>query len=99
GCGRLDAPHDDTPHDGDPQGVLCVSDLARHVGVCSTRRATSKLNIMPLWLCSAMWQCAIQRPGFDTSRRMSTVCPDRTRTVSFHTRLSSGSSSLDKTRN
>ena len=35
---------------------------------------TLKLNIIPLWLCSAMWQCAIHRPGFVTSSRMSTVC-------------------------
>ena len=45
---------------------------------------TWKLNIMPLWLCSAMWQCAIQRPGLVTSSRMSTVSPARTSTVSFH---------------
>jgi hypothetical protein len=32
-----------------------------------------KLNIIPLSWCSAMWQCAIQVPGFVTSRRMSTV--------------------------
>src|SRR5438309_1841717 len=30
-----------------------------------------------------MWQCAIQRPGFVTSSRMSTVSPVRTSTVSF----------------
>ena len=34
-----------------------------------------KLNIIPLSWCSAMWQCAIQRPGFVTSSRMSTVSP------------------------
>src|SRR2546423_14505759 len=41
----------------------------------SGRRATLKLNIMPLWLCSAMWQCAIPSPGLETSSRMSTVPP------------------------
>ena len=30
----------------------------------SGRRATLKLNIMPLSVCSAMWQCAIHSPGF-----------------------------------
>ena len=25
--------------------------------------STRKLNIIPFWLCSAMWQCAIHRPG------------------------------------
>jgi hypothetical protein len=30
-----------------------------------------KLNIMPLCTCSAMWQCAIQGPGLDTSNSMS----------------------------
>ena len=38
-------------------------------------RSTVKLNIMPLCMCSAMWQCAIHRPGLVTSNRMSTVCP------------------------
>src|SRR4051794_23247027 len=51
--------------------------------------ATLKLNIIPLSWCSAMWQCAIQRPGLVTSRRMSTVSPVRTRTVSFQTRFAS----------
>ncbi len=31
-----------------------------------------------------MWQCAIQRPGLLTSKRMSTLSPVRTSTVSFH---------------
>src|SRR6185312_10278933 len=52
-------------------------------------RATVKLNIMPLCMCSAMWQCAIHNPGLVTSNKMSTVCPVRTSTVSFHTRLGS----------
>ena len=30
------------------------------------------MNITPLSWCSAMWQCAIHRPGFVTSSRMST---------------------------
>src|SRR6476659_2986666 len=51
--------------------------------------STLKLNIIPLSWCSAMWQCAIQRPGLVTSSRMSTVSPVRTRTVSFQTRFSS----------
>src|SRR5439155_14811962 len=63
-----------------------------------SRRATLKLNIIPLWMCSAMWQCAIHSPGLDTSSRMSTVCPDRNSTVSFHTRLGSGKPSLDRMR-
>ena len=55
-----------------------------------TRHAvTSKLNIMPLSWCSAMWQCAIQRPTLVTSRTMSTVSPVRTSTVSLHTRFGS----------
>ena len=37
------------------------------------RRATLKLNIMPLCMCSAIWQWAIHRPGLVTSKRMSTV--------------------------
>ena len=45
-----------------------------------------------------MWQCAIQRPGLVTSRRMSTVSPARTSTVSFHTRFDSGTSSRAMTR-
>ena len=49
-----------------------------------------KLNIIPLSVCSAMWQCAIHKPGFVTSSRMSTVWPARTSTVSFQTRLASG---------
>ena len=47
--------------------------------------ATSKLNIIPLSWCSAMWQCAIQWPGLSMSSRMSTTSPVRTRTVSFQT--------------
>jgi hypothetical protein len=34
-------------------------------------RATLKLNIMPLCMCSAMWQWAIHGPGLDTSNSMS----------------------------
>src|SRR4051812_45545068 len=55
--------------------------------------ATSKLNIIPLSVCSAMWQWAIQSPGFVTSRRMSTASPARSSTVSFQTRLASGTPS------
>src|SRR3954452_10022512 len=65
----------------------------------SGRRATLKLNIMPLWLCSAMWQWAIHSPGLETSSKMSTVSPARSSTVSFHTRLGSGCPSRDRTRN
>ena len=36
-------------------------------------RATVKLNIMPLCMCSAMWQWAIHRPGLVTSNKMSTT--------------------------
>ena len=36
-----------------------------------------------------MWQCAIQMPGLVTSRRMSTVSPVRTSTVSLQTRFGS----------
>src|SRR5262249_26273504 len=61
-------------------------------------RATVKLNIMPLCMCSAMWQCAIHNPGLDTSNKMSTVCPVRTSTVSFHTRFGSGAPSRASTR-
>ena len=38
-------------------------------------RATLKLNIMPLCMCSAMWQWAIHNPGLDTSNKMSTTWP------------------------
>jgi hypothetical protein len=38
---------------------------------------TSKLNIIPLSVCSAMWQCAIHSPGLETNSRRSTVSPDR----------------------
>src|SRR3954453_18394092 len=59
---------------------------------------TSKLNIIPLSWCSAMWQCAIQYPGLVTSNRMFTVCPVVIRTVSFQTRLSSSMPSRSSTR-
>ena len=60
--------------------------------------ATSKLNIIPLSWCSAMWQCAIQCPGLVTSSRMSTTSPVRTSTVSLQTRLGSGAPSRAMTR-
>ena len=44
---------------------------------------------MPLSWCSAMWQCAIQRPTLVTSSTMSTISPVRTSTVSLHTRFGS----------
>src|SRR5215211_1621597 len=62
-------------------------------------RATLKLNIMPLCMCSAMWQWAIHRPGLVTSNKMSTTWPVRTSTVSFQTRLGSGTPSRARTRN
>ena len=62
-------------------------------------RVTSKLNIIPLSWCSAMWQCAIHRPALVTSSTMSTVSPVRTSTVSFHTRLGSATPSRARTRN
>ena len=61
--------------------------LSVRAGHRAAPRSTVKLNIMPLCMCSAMWQWAIHRPGLVTSNRMSTVCPVRTRTVSFQTRL------------
>src|SRR6185437_16084948 len=61
--------------------------------------STWKLNIMPLSWCSAMWQCAIQMPGFVTCSRMSTVSPVRISTVSFQTRFCSGWPSLAKIKN
>jgi hypothetical protein len=33
---------------------------------CSLACSTSKLNIIPLSVCSAMWQCAIHSPGLVT---------------------------------
>src|SRR5829696_4103396 len=60
---------------------------------------TSKLNIIPLSWCSAMWQCAIQRPTFVTSRRMSTVSPVLTSTVSLQTRFGSTSPLRTRVRN
>src|SRR5204862_8352085 len=77
-------------------GIEDVGDLHR---ATPSAGATSKLNIIPLSWCSAMWQCAIQRPGLVTSRRMSTVSPVRTRTVSFQTRFGSTTSSRARTRN
>ena len=68
------------------------------MGVAARSRATVKLNIMPLCMCSAMWQCAIHRPGLVTSNRMSTVCPVRTSTVSFQTRFGSATPSRASTR-
>ena len=68
----------------------CIRNFERHVVDRSRSRETLKLNIMPLSVCSAMWQCAIHSPGFVTSSRMSTVWPARTSTVSFQTRLASG---------
>src|SRR5687767_14396515 len=65
----------------------------------SSAAATLKLNIIPLSWCSAMWQCAIHRPALVTSRRMSTVWPVGTRTVSFQTRLGSITPSRDRMRN
>src|SRR5581483_10201156 len=59
--------------------------------------STLKLNIIPLSWCSAMWQCAIQMPGFVTSSRMSTVSPVRTSTVSFQTRFSSATPPREST--
>ena len=54
------------------------SGLGGHIVTSAgSRRDTLKLNIIPLWACSAMWQCAIHSPGLETSRRMSTVCPAR----------------------
>jgi hypothetical protein len=32
----------------------------------SLASSTSKLNIIPLSVCSAIWQCAIHRPGLVT---------------------------------
>ncbi|HET9610695.1 MAG TPA: hypothetical protein VFP06_13890 [Acidimicrobiales bacterium] len=37
--------------------------------------ATSKPSITPLSWCSAMWQCAIQMPGFVTSSGTSRMMP------------------------
>src|SRR5512145_3016535 len=51
--------------------------------------STRKPNIIPLSWCSAMWQCAIHTPGCVASKRMSTVWPVGTSTVSFQTRLGS----------
>ena len=78
----------------DGQAGLAAADhddvaVLGHADACSAG-ATSKLNIIPLSWCSAMWQCAIQRPGLVTSSRMSTTSPVRTSTVSLQTRLGSG---------
>src|SRR4030095_5737242 len=50
---------------------LCLG----HDGLPCGLRATLKLNIMPLCMCSAMWQWAIHKPGLDTSNKMSTTWP------------------------
>src|SRR5919199_542481 len=52
-------------------------------------RVTLKLNIIPLSVCSAMWQWAIHSPGLVTCSKMSMVSPAFRSTVSFHTRLGS----------
>ena len=45
-----------------------------------------------------MWQWIIQRPGFDSSSRMSVVDAAGSRTVSFHARLWFGTPFCDRTR-
>ena len=54
---------------------------------------TVNAAIMPALRCSAMWQCSIQRPGFDISTSSSTVSPAGMIAVSFHTRFSFGTPS------
>ena len=71
---------------GSPEGGAPGSG-GRSRYVASERRATLKLNIIPLSVCSAMWQCAIHSPGLATSSRMSTVSPAVRSTVSFQTRF------------
>src|SRR5437764_7278343 len=87
--GRLDErPVDDVAPEAAYVGhVVSSSPVAEAEGA----GVTVKLNIIPLSWCSAMWQYAIQTPGLVTSRRMSTVWPVRTSTVSFQTRLGSTS--------
>ena len=81
-----------------PLAVVASAVLRVVIGLLPGR-ATVKLNIMPLCMCSAMWQCAIHSPGLVTSNKMSTVCPVRTSTVSFHTRFGSATPSRASTRN
>src|SRR5918993_997317 len=72
-------------------GSYAASSVALRVGRTLARfyGSTLKLSIIPLSWCSAMWQCAIHRPGLVMSSSRSTVSPVRTSTVSFQTRLSS----------
>ena len=70
----------------------------RIISIASEGPRTSNLNIIPLSMCSAMWQCAIHRPGLVASKRMCTTSPARTRTVSFYTRFSSGAPPRSRTR-
>ena len=67
------------------RGRLASGGVGQGDSASGSAGRTSKLNIIPLSWCSAMWQCAIQRPGFVTSSRMSTVSPVRKSTVSFQT--------------
>ena len=73
-----------TDHDDIEQLIRTLFIAGVRAGHRAAPRSTVKLNIMPLCMCSAMWQWAIHRPGLVTSNKMSTVCPVRTRTVSFH---------------
>ena len=77
------------PHTGSVTIAIGCLLLDRRAGPIPLIAGTWKLNIIPLSACSAMWQCAIHSPGFDTSSTMSTVSPVRTSTVSFHTRFGS----------
>ena len=58
-----------------------------------------KLSIMPLCMCSAMWQWDIHTPGLVASNRMSAFWPARTSTMSLETRLGSATTSRASIRN
>jgi hypothetical protein len=59
-----------SPRSGRLCGSVSVYRRRRLLGVGDLHRAasaesTSELNIIPLSWCSAMWQWAIQRPGWE----------------------------------
>ena len=65
---------------------------------CPGYGRTSKTSFIPDSRCSAIWQWSIQRPGFDTSSKISAVDPTGSIIVSFQTRLSFGIPSCVNTR-
>jgi hypothetical protein len=70
---QLQPPRDSKGDVGGDQDGVC--DPGRGVAAerVVTYGSTLKLSIIPLSWCSAMWQCAIHRPGLVTSSSRSTT--------------------------